>query len=259
MAQLAKIFSDEVEGALLPFHQVSLEQINAAKLMNRVDHKFILTRHQLFHMIPELYENYCSLNVGDVNNQHYTSTYFDTHDLAMYYAHHNQRAGRYKIRQRMYNTTGDAFLEIKYKDNKGVTHKTRVETSKKLKHISYPFFDFVSDNTVYHPLSLKPVLTNEFCRFTLVNKFMNQRITVDTGLGFYQNDNEVKLPELVVVEVKSTRDDIDTAIFNILHSQGIKPRGMSKYCVGMALLNPELKQNLFKRKINQIKQLSYDA
>lgn len=259
MAQLAKQITDNVESYLDSFRKVNLEQINAARLMNRVDHKFVLTREQLLSMIPDLCENYFVLSVGNVCNQPYTSTYFDTHDLAMYFAHHNRRAGRYKIRQRKYEASGDAFLEIKYKDNKGMTHKSRVATPKLLKHISLPYFDFVIKNSAYHPLALKPVLTNSFSRFTLVNKKMNQRITVDTELSFYQNDKSVQLPELVVVEVKSTRDNLDSTIFNLLHNKGIKPGSMSKYCVGMALLNPQLKQNLFKQKINHLKHISHVA
>lgn len=259
MVQLARLIPNNLEEVLSPFRKVNLEQINAARLMNRIDHKFVLSLEQLLDIIPDLYDNYYALRVYDVCNQCYTSTYFDTHDLSMYFNHHNRRAGRYKIRQRKYESSGDAFLEIKYKDNKKVTHKKRLETSKELKHIPLDFFDFVTSHSVYHPLSLRPTLTNTFSRFTLVNKQMNQRITVDTGLSFSQNSKAVHLSDLVVVEVKSTRNDLDSAIFDLLHRKGIRPGSMSKYCIGMALLNPELKQNLFKQTINQLKHISHVA
>ncbi|MDA3867279.1 MAG: polyphosphate polymerase domain-containing protein [Salinivirgaceae bacterium] len=259
MSQLANILIDDFTESLLPFQTVGLAEINDARLMNRVDHKFVLNKNQLFKAIPDLYENYFILNITGEYNQHYSSVYFDTYNLAMYYAHHNQRANRYKIRQRTYDTTGDSFLEIKHKDNKGVTNKKRREVSGELTHIPYGFFNFVMSNTCYHPMALQPVMKNEFYRFTLVNKTMTQRVTIDTGLTFFQNESEISLPELVVAEIKSTRGNIDTTLFNSLHKQGLRSNGMSKYAIGMAMLNPSLKQNLFKRKINYLKQFGYDA
>ncbi|MFO7864078.1 MAG: polyphosphate polymerase domain-containing protein [Salinivirgaceae bacterium] len=259
MSQLANILIDDFTETLLPFEAVGLAEINAARLMNRVDHKFVLNKNQLLKAIPDLYNNYFILNIAGVHNQHYSSTYFDTYDLAMYHAHHNQRLNRHKIRQRTYNTSGDSFLEIKHKNNKGVTNKKRHKVSGELSHIPYGFFDFVISNTRYHPMALQPVMKNEFYRFTLVNKTMTQRVTIDTRLKFHQNDNEISLPELVVAEIKSIRGNIDTTLFSVFNKQGLKPSGMSKYAIGMAMLNPALKQNLFKQKINYLKQFGYDA
>jgi len=259
MQQLTNQFLPDLTPDLIRFKSVNLEQINKAKLMNRVDHKFVMSKNELFNILPELHKNYFVLKIDGVFNHHYTSTYFDTHDLAMYYAHHNQRANRFKIRQRFYHTTGDAFLEIKRKDNKGVTHKSRTEVNQVIDKIPYRQFDFVLGNSAYHPMALEAVMTNEFYRFTLVNKTFTQRITVDTGLRFFQNDNTVSLPDLVVTEVKSLRYNMDTTIFNLLDNFHIKPTGMSKYAVGMALLNPSLKQNLFKQKINNLKTITHVA
>ena len=259
MQHLTNDFTPDLTTDLIRFKSVNLEQINQAKLMNRVDHKFVMNRNDLFNLLPALYKNYFVLKIEGVFNHQYTSTYFDTHDLAMYHAHHNQRANRFKIRQRFYHTTGDAFLEIKRKDNKGVTHKSRIEVASVIDKIPYRNFDFVIGNSQYHPMALMPVMTNEFYRFTLVNKAMTQRVTVDTGLHFFQENNSVSLTDLVVTEVKSLRYNMDTTIFNVLANYKIKPTGMSKYAVGMALLNPDLKQNLFKQKINKLKTITHVA
>jgi hypothetical protein len=259
MQHLTNNFIPDLTPDLIQFKSVNLQEINQAKLMNRVDHKFVMSKNDLFDLLPALYKNYYVLKIENVFNHQYTSTYFDTHDLAMYHAHHNQRANRFKIRQRFYHTTDDAFMEIKRKDNKGVTHKSRTEVDHVIDKIPYRQFDFVIGNSTFHPMALEPVMTNEFYRFTLVNKSFTQRVTVDTGLQFFQNENSVSLPDLVITEVKSLRNNMDTTIFNLLYNRHIKPTGMSKYAIGMALLNPTLKQNLFKQKINKLKTITHVA
>jgi len=257
MQYLVKNTKNSLTANLASFGSVSLPDIEQVQLMKRIDHKFLLNKAQLNDILPDLYHNFYVLTINRLNNHSYNSTYFDTFDLSMYMAHHNQRADRFKIRQRIYNTSGDAFLEIKHKNNKGLTLKTRMPLPLKIENIPYHYFDFVTSNSIYHPMALRPVMDSSFFRFTLVNRQLNQRVTVDTELTFSSNGHDIFLPDLVVVEVKSAKSNIDKTIFEIFRKLCVKPTGMSKYCVGMAMLNPTLKQNLFKQKINHVKKLCY--
>lgn len=234
------------------FKCIGLEEMNKAAFMKRVDHKFLLNQEQLEMLLPELSRSYYILEINNVLNHSYASLYFDTPDLDMYMSHHNKRQNRYKIRQRMYYTTGDSFLEIKYKNNRGYTKKTRTETKKMQELVPYKLFQFVTDNTPYLPFLLKPMLRNEFNRFTLTNRARNQRITIDTAISFYSENRELKLPNIAVIEVKSDKGAMDKNIFNLLKKQGIKPSGMSKYSIGLAMMEKNVKQNLFKQKLHQI-------
>lgn len=239
------------------FSTVNLDEMNKASLMNRTDHKFVLNIHQLREITPQLARQFAALEIDGVVNHRYASTYFDTIGLDMYKSHHNQRLNRYKIRQRVYHSSGDSFLEIKYKNNKGYTCKSRVATDKTFERIPYNYFDFVTGKTPYHPFALQPTLSNSFYRFTLINAKRNQRITVDTNISFYDAAHQLTVENLVVLEVKSERDDMDRTIFNLMHEQGVHPGGMSKYSIGMAMVHPELKQNLFKQKIHAINKICY--
>ncbi|MCG8702018.1 MAG: VTC domain-containing protein, partial [Bacteroidales bacterium] len=142
-------------------------------------------------------------------------------------------------------------------NNKGETKKSRIETDESFKNIPTKYFDFIADNTKYQPITLRPVLENEFYRFTLTNEKRNQRITVDTQINFWYKNKPLALPNLAIVEIKSTRDDLDRTIFNLLKESHVHPSSMSKYCIGMAMLQPELKQNLFKRKIHAVNKICY--
>lgn len=259
MALRLRQYNRYLEDQLNGFTRIDLEEMNQARLMNRLDNKFVINREQLEQIIPELSSNYSILEINNSVNHSYTSFYYDTPGLDMYLSHHNKRVNRYKIRQRLYNTSGDSFLEIKFKNNKGVTKKTRVETDGEFKSIPYSHYNFIKDNSTYNALMLQRVLENNFDRFTLTNEKRNQRITIDTDLSFWLNNKPLSVPNLVVVEVKSTRDDIDPTIYNLLRQFHIHPAGMSKYSIGLAMLKPDLKQNLFKQKIHKIKKLTHDS
>ena len=258
MNTLRKQNYSTLEESLKEFRSISLKEMNKARLMNRLDNKFLLNLSQLEELLPELQKHYDVLEIKGSPMQNYTSYYYDTKDFDMYKDHHNRRANRYKVRQRVYNNSGDSFFEIKCKNNKGFTNKVRIETEKAHSHIPSKYFDFISNNTPYHALQLRRVMENNFDRFTLTNHKRNQRITVDTGITCWYGNKPLELPNLVVAEIKSTRDDIDKTIFNLFQQNGIHAGSMSKYSLGMAMLNPDLKSNLFKQRIHTLNKICND-
>ncbi len=258
MAFKLKAYNNYLEEELWNFKSIDLEEMNKAKLQNRFDKKYILNQSELKMILPELAKHYSILNINNTVNHSYTSYYFDTTDYDMYLSHHNKRVNRHKVRQRIYNTTGQKFLEIKFKNNKGLTKKTRINTEKVLNTIPYQYNDFITENTIYNAVMLKRVMENNFDRFTLTNEKRTQRITIDTNLSFWLKNKPLTLPNLVIIEVKSTRDDIDNTIFDLLHNHHITPSGMSKYSISLAMLKPDLKQNLFKKKIYSINKITHE-
>lgn len=252
-----KYCDEEFDNRLSGFSQINLEELNRASLMNRVDYKFILNKGQLNRLIKPLSDSYYILKINNQVNHAYTSIYFDTLDLDMYLDHHNRRVNRYKIRQRIYHSSGDKFLEIKFKNNKGFTRKLRTGTRRRLNHITLNHFEFILSNTPYHPLSLRKVLMNNFNRFTLTNEKRNQRITIDTNISFCFDYKSIHMDNLVVAEVKSVRNDVDKTIFQLLRDNSIHSTSISKYSIGLAILNKDVKQNLFKQKINSINKVCH--
>ena len=66
-----------------------------------------------------------------------------------------------------------------------------------------------------------------------------------------KNDNRTDLTGLVIIELK--RDGLQPSpILGMLRDLRIKPCGFSKYCMGSALTNPDLKRNNFKERLRLV-------
>jgi len=190
----------------------------------------------------------------------YYTLYYDTERCDMYLEHLRGRKTRQKIRIRAYEHSGVSFLEVKNKNNKGRTAKKRVECTvgEKDKHT-----DFIASHLRYAPDRLRDRIENRFTRITLVNRNMTERLTIDTNLRLHNftTDTVCSLDGLVIIELK--RDGLTySPILELLRELRIQPSGFSKYCMGMALTDGELKKNCFKprlRMISKMCRVDYDA
>ena len=54
------------------------------------------------------------------------------------------------------------------------------------------------------------------------------------------------LPNIVIAEVKRAGDSADSDFVALMRRIGVRQQGFSKYCVGISLLYPEVKQNRFR-------------
>jgi hypothetical protein len=189
-----------------------------------------------------------------MRNLPYTTVYYDTTDVDMFNEHQHGRAVRQKIRIRTYESTGVRFLEIKRKNNKGRTKKKRIE----VQEVSVAeHADFIAQNSRYTTDNLQSKLQNHFNRITLVNKAMTERLTIDTDLSFHNmlTGNDYSLENLAIIELK--RDGMCASpILEKLKVLRIHSSGFSKYCMGMALTNPNLRINRIKPKVRAVQRLN---
>jgi hypothetical protein len=81
---------------------------------------------------------------------------------------------------------------------------------------------------------------------TLADFERQERITVDIGIEFGREDQVIPMPGLVIVEVKQRKFSLSSPIGRELHRLHLTPTHISKYCVSMAMLYPELRHNRFK-------------
>ena len=147
------------------------------------------------------------------------------------------------------------FLEVKQKDFKGKTIKSRIRINSFEQVNSTNSKQFIKE-TLNTDFQLELSLTNNFERITLVNKSINERVTIDTNLSFIFGHNSSSYNELVIVEVKQKGYNRNTGIVKALREQRSYPTGMSKYCIGIISLKKEMKYNRFKSKLLQIKKIS---
>ncbi len=245
-----------IDDLLLGYDSIDLEGINEVKFMKRIDKKYTFHAKYLEDLLFQIRDDFRVLTISDQRQMLYMTQYFDTPDKQLYLCHHNGKQNRYKIRKRKYAVSGLTFLEIKFKDNKKITHKSRIESSPNLSVISTGEQEFLHENTGYTVLELIPGLFNQFNRITLIDKGFTQRITIDTGIIFVYNDRYQRVENLVVMETKSSSDKANRKIQYILKDREIYPDGFSKYCMGTAILSNSVKKNAFKERIRKIDAIS---
>ena len=243
-----------VATSLSNFEPIGLEEMDAVSLLKRMDTKFLTTEAKLLEILPFLQGEYRILEIAEKRLMNYATLYFDTENLRSYMEHHNGKAKRQKIRMRKYIDSDICFLEIKEKQNSGMTNKTRCSINDfetELSSNSKKFIEKVSGEN----LTLEPVLYNYFQRFTLVNTQMSERITIDTGLEYKTEATTKKLQNIAVIEVKQEKQNIHTSIYKALKSNNIRTTSFSKYCIGVANIFKDIKANSFKElnlKINKL-------
>ncbi len=239
---------------------ISLDEMSAVKLMNRVDTKYVaddLTVAKLFSLIKD---DYYVQEIDWKRVAEYDSIYYDTVDNHMYIIHQDKKLKRDKLRVRNYVDTGTYFCEVKHKNNHGRTKKKRIEVghsvfenlksdekTREFVENQLPDYDF--DGFIKK-------LSTSFERITIVNKGKTERITIDFNVRFhnFENGNDEGIAPLVVMELK--RDGRCESIFQkALFELRLKPLSISKYCIGRALTDKTLKQNRFKKKIIKLDKL----
>ena len=243
--------------AVNDFAPISLAEMDSVKLMNRIDTKYIVSVERLADILSKAKKNYRILEIDDQREFLYRTTYFDTDDYKMYTAHQNGKLNRYKIRTREYVVSKIHFLEVKFKNNKGRTLKERVKRSEGALSFKDAEALFLKGAVPFSVDELTPKLWNKFIRLTLVHKKAQERITMDYNLSFKNEKGEEKeLPRLSIIEVKQDKYTADSDFLQILKENHIYENRVSKYCIGSALLNPELKYNRFKEKLMIIDKLN---
>lgn len=251
--------SDAVQHAVRNFGAISLEEMDSVKLMDRFDKKFVFAADKLPAVLRAAQTCYHSLQIDDDRIFEYNSLYYDTVGHRMYSDHHNQKLNRFKVRKREYLNSGQVFLEIKYKTNKGQTRKKRIETVNRNKHFEKEERKFIKKITPYKGKMLYPALNSSFSRITLVNTHMPERITIDVNLNYEYSGKCAGLPNLVVAEIKQDRSSGASDIEKIFRFNKIHSMNFSKYCMGIVMMKSGIKYNRFKQKFLTLKKINNDS
>lgn len=237
---------------LSDFDPISLEEMSCVKLMNRTDTKFVANMAKLCQLLEMAQNDYYVEEIDGSRNLEYDTTYFDTMQFDMYNQHQWNHTNRQKIRFRTYCISGLQFMEVKTKNNHGRTKKKRIEVTD-MNLCEQEKCDFLGKYLRYGVETLQPALNNHFSRITLVNKAKTERLTIDSALRFHNLVSGVDrdMGDLVIIELK--RDGlVYSPVLEMLRQLRIHPHGFSKYCMGSALTNSELRINRFKRKLIEI-------
>ena len=239
---------------------ITLEEMDAIKLMNRIDSKYVTNEAMLLRMLQAAAAaGYRVLVSGGARISPYDSIYYDTAGLAMFYMHHNRRLVRQKVRTRCYVNSGDAFLEIKRKNNHGRTSKKRIgiPSGQMMDFGALPdACAYLARHSWYQAPELTPSAETAFQRITLVNPAMTERLTIDTRLYFknFRTGHDTSLQNAVIIELKQD-GRAGSQMKNILLDLRIKPLRVSKYCMAITLTDPRAKTGRFKIKVRAIEKI----
>lgn len=236
------------------FDKISLEEMDSVKLMNRTDTKFTFNEIHLNEILASVRDNYKILEINNKRASTYYTLYYDTPSLDLYMKHQNGGLNRYKVRHRTYVDSSIGFLEVKFKNSKERTIKTRI----KKKEVPTQFQDesesFLKSQVPFDPMTLVPSVWVNYSRITLVSKTTQERLTIDTGLEFVREGQHYKMENLVIAEVKQDRKQVSRFI-ELMKKLHIREGGISKYCLAVISTVPKIKMNSFKPKLISLKKI----
>lgn len=245
---------EKLEQILNNIEPISLGEMDVVSLMKRTDTKFVIHENDLAILLKNIQNQYKILEINKKRVLTYASLYFDTPSKKFYHDHHNKKVNRAKVRMRKYMESNLCFLEIKQKDGKGKTTKTRVTIDDFETELSNNSLEFIQ-NTIQSKLDLEPIIWNGFNRLTLVNKTAKERLTIDLNLSFKINNAIKNYRNLVIIELKQERFNRNSPVVQQLKLKQINPYKFSKYCIGMISIYDDLKYNRFKEKLIKIEKL----
>ena len=249
-----------------PLAAIALAELGGAALMERVDTKFLLPASLAGALLDACGGAYRALEVGGARLSRYETLYYDTGDLALYHAHHAGRGTRRKVRRRSYVDSGQHFLEVKLRTGRGRTRKARVALDggppAALDHALDHALDRLGDPALRELAwglpaeALRPVVRVDYRRLTLVRADGAERATLDAGVAIADARGRVaSFPHVVVVEVKQPRRD-RSPLVDAIRALGVRRGGISKYCLGVASLEPAAKTNRYERLLRHLHRMA---
>jgi len=239
---------------------IGLAELDAGfALQRRTDHKYFLPAALVAPFLDRVGDRLRVLDIDGLRAFGYASTYFDSPDLLTYRAHLQGRRRRFKVRVRTYTDSGTTALEVKLKGSRGETVKRRRPHAEHargtLGHDGHTFVaGCVADAYgLPVPRELAPVLTTTNHRVTFAATGEDARMTFDLGVTCRDaatTRGAVRLDaERILVETKSGAGAGTLDL--VLRGLGVRPASVSKYCLGVAVLRPELAGNPWHRVLRE--------
>jgi hypothetical protein len=246
-----------INDILSQFVSIRLEEMDAVKLMDRTETKFLIPADMLLHALQQIKKHYhCQENFLK-RTAKYETLYYDTPGFSLYMKHHNGELNRYKVRHRTYMGSNQGFLEVKYRNNKGRSMKKRIEEAHAPLQFTGNALNFLSSELPFQPALLQPVVTVNYSRITLVSEHYTERITIDTDIEFRRNGELVHLENVAIAEIKQS-NKTRSVFQDTMKSMQLRETPFSKYCSAVAMMCDGVKRNNFKENLLTLKYLSHD-
>lgn len=238
------------------FAPLSLSELDSEGLLARHDTKYAFHESVLDDMLQCL-TPWC--RVLDINGRRtfgYDSLYLDTPDRYLYRCHHQGHIRRTKVRWRVYRDSGRCFFEVKRKESSDMTVKTRLEDPLGPQATLSVRHRALLGTQILLPLS--PVMWVRYDRITFLAHDRSAKVTIDTNLEFINDDSARTFPGLVIAEMKTHAVRPRGPIAELLGRHHVRPMSFSKYCVGLAAIEPVPSQ-FMRPVIRHVKRITHHA
>lgn len=235
---------ENISNILANFTPVGLTELDKVALLDRMDTKYVFSIDRLPDFLKKLSDHYYVLDIDGNRMFHYNSLYFDTEGFHLFNLHASGRTNRYKVRCRRYVESGLVYFEIKFKNNKGRTIKSRVRLNSETE-IDDKALDLLKEKTPFTIEDLKAMIWVNYVRITLVSKDFKERLTIDLDLSFRQGEQFKTYSNLVIAELKQSRS-CSSFFSRLMKEHHIRTGSLSKYCFGIASMFSTVKKNNFK-------------
>jgi hypothetical protein len=241
---------------------VGLDHVVAtASLQTRMDRKYLVPADVFARFAAMTTGRFSVLDIEGRRLFRYESVYFDTGSLTAYRQHAHGRRRRFKVRTRTYLDTSECAFEVKVRGGRGETIKERylydwadrarlTEPARRIALQRLPELGTAGD--------LDAVITTAYRRATFLDPLTGSRLTCDVDMvfsshGALRGDGvEVRRDGptgMVLVESKTV--GVAALADRLLWQLGQRPVSLSKYCVGMALVRPDLPANRWNRELRR--------
>jgi hypothetical protein len=221
--------------------------IDRAALQTRVDRKYLVPLAEVDALLADLEAGTEVLEVDGVRAFTYETVYFDTPDLTSYRLTAYRRRRRFKVRTRTYVDSATCWLEVKVAGLRGSTVKHRTPHHRDHQATVDPGRDFVDEVLAgfVEQASFVPTLVTRYRRCTLFVPATASRVTIDTDLSWHDGHHRLHLPDLAIVETKTSR--AASTVDRRLWQRGHRPTRISKYATGLAALRADLPDAPWRR------------
>jgi VTC domain len=226
---------------------VGLDELDShAALQTRTDRKYLVTPDRLDVLLDRLDDDARVLDIDGRRSFRYESLYFDTPAFDSYLGAARRRPDRFKVRIRRYLDDDGCWIEVKLRNRQGQTVKHRLpHDPTEFGQLSASSLAFVSSFPRLLDLAhrLEPVVTTQYTRSTLL--IGESRATIDVGVTCTADAGSIDLGAGIIVETKS--DGLTSPVDRILWDLHVRAGSISKFCLGVAALHPELPRNKWHR------------
>jgi hypothetical protein len=244
------------EDILAAMRPATPELLARRTLLRRIDTKFVFPRRELLAVLGLMCDRFDLVHAADALVGIYHNLYFDTPGRRFFHAHRRGLRPRHKVRIRHYVERQMGFFELKTRDKYEFTTKTRQPHA-------FGDFELTPENGTFLDgllggLQVAPSARVDFPRMTLVGRDFQERITLDLGLTVRLNGGQYTLPAVVIGEIKQERFRARSPGMLAMRTRHLRPQRISKYCIAMSLLEPDLPAHRFRNALRELRR-QHDA